>query len=41
MQVIKEVGGEKTWELLRKLSETDKDLEDLFKQFDAHIPQGQ
>lgn len=35
MQIIKDVGGDKTWELLRKLAETDENLEILFKQFDA------
>lgn len=35
MQIIKEVGGEKIWELLRNLAETDENLQILFKQFDA------
>jgi hypothetical protein len=35
MQIIKEVGGEKTWELIRNLAETDENLQIFFKQFDA------
>lgn len=38
MEVIKDVGGGQTWELLRRLSETDENLKLLFEQFDRHIP---
>ena len=38
MEVIKDVGGDQTWELLRRLSETDENLNLLFEQFDRHIP---
>ncbi len=38
LRIIKEIGGDRTWELLRKLSETDEALSDLFRQFDAHLP---
>ncbi|HEV7344130.1 MAG TPA: ATP-binding protein [Devosia sp.] len=38
LEVIKEIGGEKTWELLRRLAETDENLQILFRQFDAQLP---
>ncbi|MFK0684008.1 ATP-binding protein [Ochrobactrum sp. BD67] len=38
MQIIKDVGGEATWDLLRHLSSTDENLQILFKQFDNSVP---
>lgn len=37
MEIIKQIGGEQTWELLRKLADTDENLKTLFLQFDAQL----
>lgn len=37
IRLIREVGGPETWELLRKLSNTDDKLKDLFTVFDAQL----
>lgn len=37
IEVIKDIGGADTWDLLRKLSETDESLKYLFQQFDAQM----
>lgn len=37
LALIKQVGGDSTWELLKKLATTDPNLEHLFKQFADHI----
>jgi hypothetical protein len=38
LQVIKDIGGEATWELLGRLSKTDESLKLLMDQFAAKIP---